>query len=103
VQKATIKVVDKNHLSTQFLLSNWECADEWYNLKSISSNIIVLATGDESSYKGGKNGLDHPIAWYHNFESGRAFYTAIGHTYEAFSEPLFLIHLLAGIRYALGN
>jgi hypothetical protein len=47
-------------------------------------------------------GADHPIAWSHDFQGGRAWYTAGGHTDESYSEPLFRRHLLEGIRYAAG-
>jgi hypothetical protein len=62
----------------------------------------VLATLDEASYQPGDGamGRDHPIAWSHAFEGGRAWYTAGGHTEEAYAEPLFLAHVLGGIRYA---
>ena len=43
-------------------------------------------------------GADHPIAWQHEFDGGRAWYTAGGHTEESYSEPLFLGHLLGGIK-----
>ena len=56
----------------------------------MNPKVKVLATLDETSYKGGKNGANHPIAWYHEFDGGRAFYTAGGHTSESYSEPLFL-------------
>jgi hypothetical protein len=45
-------------------------------------------------------GADHPIAWSHAYEGGRAFYTGLGHTVESYSEPRFLTHLLGGIRWA---
>jgi cytochrome c len=48
-------------------------------------------------------GANHPIIWYHEFDGGRAFYTGLGHTNESYSEPLFLRHLLEGIRYAVGS
>ena len=63
----------------------------------------MLAYLDETTYEGGANGDNHPIAWYHEFDGGRAFYTGLGHTKESFSEPLFLQHLLAGIQYAIGS
>src|SRR5687768_18263177 len=88
-QKAVINVVDKNHPSTSFLPDKWERYDEWYNFKSIQPGLKVVATLDESSYEGGTNGDFHPIAWYHEFDGGRAFYTGGGHTRESFSEPLF--------------
>ncbi|MFC7000073.1 ThuA domain-containing protein [Rufibacter roseus] len=103
VQNATVVVQDKSHISTSFLPDRWDRRDEWYNFKSINPNIKVLATLDETTYKGGKNGQQHPIIWYHEFDGGRAFYTAGGHTNESFQEPLFLQHLLGGIKYAIGK
>jgi cytochrome c len=102
-QKAVIDVKDKTHPSTAFLPDRWERFDEWYNYKSIMPGIQVLATLDEKTYEGGKNGDNHPIIWYHEVDGGRAWYTGLGHTKESYSEPLFLRHLLEGIKYAIGN
>ena len=63
----------------------------------------MLATLDENSYNGGNMGYDHPIAWMHDFDGGRAWYTGGGHTEESYSEPLFLDHILGGILYAAGE
>ncbi|WP_205503954.1 ThuA domain-containing protein [Rufibacter psychrotolerans] len=101
VQQATIQVVDKAHPATSMLPTHWQRTDEWYNFKSINPSVKVLATLDEATYQGGKNGTNHPIAWYHTFDGGRAFYTAGGHTKESYAEPLFLQHLLGGINYVL--
>jgi hypothetical protein len=57
---------------------------------------------DESTYTGGTMGADHPIAWYHDYDGGRAWYTGGGHTPESYAEPLFRLHLLGGIKYAAG-
>jgi len=103
VRKATIDVIDTTHISTKGLPKRWERTDEWYNYKSIQGDIKVVAKLDEESYEGGENGENHPIAWYHEYDGGRAFYTGGGHTDESFSEPLFLSHLLGGIKYAIGN
>lgn len=102
-QKATIDVRDKNHPSTSFLPDRWERFDEWYNYKSIMPNFRVLVTLDEKTYEGGKNGDNHPIVWYHEVDGGRAWYTGLGHTKESYVDPLFLRHLLGGIRYEIGN
>ncbi|RZA01438.1 MAG: PKD domain-containing protein [Sphingobacteriaceae bacterium] len=102
-QQATINVVDKTHPSTTMLPEKWTRQDEWYNYKGINPNIKVLLNLDEKSYTGGRNGEKHPIAWYHDYDGGRAFYTGLGHADAAFSEDLFLQHLLGGIKYAIGN
>ena len=96
-----MNVHNKNHLATQHLSDTWTHFDEWYNFKSISGDIQVLLTLDESSYKGGKNGDYHPIAWYQEFDGGRMFYTGMGHTKESYSNPEFKAHLLGGIQYCL--
>ena len=100
-QVAKINVVDKNNKFTKHLPNPWERKDEWYNFKSMNPDVKVLLKIDETSYTGGKNGDNHPMAWYHEYDGGRAFYTALGHTNESYSEPAFLKHLLAGIKYAM--
>lgn len=103
IQEARMEVLDKNHPSTSHLPDEWIRTDEWYNYKDINPDINVLINLDESSYNGGKNGDDHPIAWYHEYEGGRIFYTGGGHTVESYSEPLFMEHVLGGIKYVLGQ
>jgi len=102
-QMAKIMIVDNSHLSTKHLPSTWERKDEWYNFKSMNPKVKVLLKIDESSYTGGKNGDNHPMAWYHDFDGGRAFYTELGHTKESYSEDFYLQHLAGGINYALGK
>lgn len=102
-QTATLNIVDSTHISTRHLPREWVRKDEWYNFKWIKDGLNVLVTIDESSYKGGTNGAFHPMAWYHAFDGGRSFYTELGHTKESYADPLFLNHLLGGIKYAMGK
>ncbi len=104
VVQATIHVVDRTHPSTAMLPGMWVRTDEWYNFASNPrGRVSVLMTLDESTYSGGTMGADHPIAWYHEYDGGRAWYTALGHTSESYYEPLFLAHLWGGIIYAVGG
>ena len=103
VRKGTFRVVDKSDPSTQGLPERWERTDEFYNFRNIQPDLHVLVDIDEKSYEGGTNGDRHPMSWYHDFSGGRAWYTNMGHTDETFSDPLFLRHLTAGIRYAMGK
>lgn len=101
IQMATLKVVDATHASTKHLPATWQRRDEWYNFRSDpSSHVNVLIQIDESTYSGGKMGTNHPIAWYHRYDGGRAWYTALGHTVESYQDALFLSHLLGGITWA---
>jgi len=101
---ATIKVADQVHPSTAGLPKRWVRTDEWYNFQTNPrGDVHVLATLDESTYAGGTMGYDHPIAWCHQYDGGRAWYTAGGHTQQSFSETLFLQHILGGILFAAGE
>jgi type 1 glutamine amidotransferase len=103
IQTANLKVVDATHASTKHLPPTWRRRDEWYNFRADpSANVNVLIQIDESTYSGGKMGASHPISWYHRYDGGRAWYTALGHTSESYQEELFLRHLLGGIRWAAG-
>jgi len=104
IQNGEIIVADKFHPSTSMLTERWIRNDEWYNLQdNPRGDVHVLATLNENSYSGGTMGFDHPIAWCHEYDGGRAWYTAGGHTSASFSEPDFLAHLLGGILYAAGE
>lgn len=102
-QIATLNMTNHKHIATKHLPEQWKRKDEWYNFRAVYDQINVLIAIDEKSYDAGKNkmGDDHPMAWYHQYDGGRAFYTGLGHTEESFSEPLFLQHLLGGIKYAM--
>src|ERR1700686_2109946 len=103
IVQATVHVVDHTHPSTSALPAVWIRTDEWYNFATNPSNSVhVLLTVDEKTYKGGVMGANHPIAWYHAFDGGRSWYTAMGHTSASYQEPLFLAHLWGGILYAAG-
>ena len=102
-QKAKLNLTKESHISTKHLPQTWERFDEWYNFKNRNTAVNVLLTIDESSYQGGKEGSYHPMAWYHAYDGGRAFYTALGHTDESYKEEAFLKHVLGGINYAIGR
>ena len=102
-QEADLLVVNQEHPATEHLPEVWTRTDEWYNIKDFNEAVNVLIKLDEESYEGGTHEGDHPIAWYHDYDGGRAFYTGLGHTDESYQEPLFLQHLLGGIRYAIGE
>ncbi|MEZ4886431.1 MAG: ThuA domain-containing protein [Chitinophagales bacterium] len=103
IQDANLVVTDPNHASCKHLPNPWKLTHEWYNFKNISEDINVIMKIDESSYEGGKNGDNHPMAWWHEYDGGRAFYTALGHTMEGFSDENLLKHCWEGILYAMGK
>ncbi len=101
VRKANVLRIDKEHISSSHLPDSWSRNDEWYNYKNLNPNMNVVLNLDESSYKGGTNGENHPIAWFHEVKAGRAYYSGGGHTNESFSEPNFRKHLLGAVLWCL--
>jgi type 1 glutamine amidotransferase len=101
VQEATVRVEDKNHPTTRLMPSVWRRVDEWYDFKvSPRNKVKVLASLDESTYRGGTMGKDHPIIWCREIGKGRAWYTGMGHTDSTWKEILFLGSLYDGIVWA---
>jgi len=98
-----VQVTNRKDPSTAHLPERWEWKDEWYNFNKRVANVEVLFLADEKTFKGGTEGEYHPLAWKHEFDGGRAFYTALGHLATAYDDPLFQKHILGGIQYAIGK
>jgi type 1 glutamine amidotransferase len=87
--------------STQGLPSPWKRVDEWYSWvenPDTHPGFEMLLYVDERSYGAGTG--RHPVAWCHEFEGGRSFFTALGHTDTSYSEEGFRRHLIGGIEWA---
>lgn len=101
-QTAVLHVVDENFPAIFNLPQKWIWTDEWYEFgDALTENQHVLLTVDEATYYTEVGmGKFHPIAWYQEFDGGRSFYTALGHMEEAYTDKLFLDHILGGIFWA---
>jgi type 1 glutamine amidotransferase len=90
------------------LAPGWIMSDECYSFNSSprAAGAHVIATLDESSYspKGmGNQDLrmgDHPIAWQKCVGQGRAFYSAIGHRPETYTDSHYVTLLENAVRWA---
>jgi type 1 glutamine amidotransferase len=110
IQTAKIKILDPKFPGLQDFADGKLWTEEWYEFGPEKTPGLNYVLGvDETTYnakvdwgrvKGEGMGAVHPLAWYHNYDGGRAFYTALGHVPTNFSEPAFLNHLYAGILWA---
>ncbi len=103
-QNARYNVIDKTFPAVSFLPDTINRFEEIYNFYNFKSDLVkVVMTVDEKSYSGGNMGDFHPIAWYHTYDGGKAFFTAWGHHPETFKEELFLKHITAAIKWATAS
>jgi len=110
VQTATIKVEDANFPGMDRFPKRFLATEEWYEYDASRSNKLhYLLSVDENTYKpeanwGAKSGKGmgkfHPIAWYQEYDGGRAFYTGLGHLPATFSDANFMHHVYGGIYWA---
>ena len=103
IADGVVNVDDRAHPSTAHLPARWGLQDEWYDFQTNPrGRVHVLATADETSYSGGTMGRDHPLVWCQDYDGGRSWYSALGHGEAQYRDPLYLGHLLGGIRTAAG-
>jgi type 1 glutamine amidotransferase len=103
IQQATIRVEGATHLATASFPAASARPDDWYNFRTNPrSNVRVLASIHEHTHSGGNVWGDHPIVRSHDQGAGRAFCTEVGHTSEAYCEPMFLEMLAEAIGWVGG-
>ncbi|MGY0002426.1 ThuA domain-containing protein [Micromonospora sp. I033] len=99
-----IKVLDHAHPSTKDLPELWERSEEWYNWRTNPTGKVhtLAQIKVRDGIPGLDEGTDHAYSWCQNYDGGRSWFTAGGHSSSSFQEPAFLAHLLGGIRWAAG-
>ncbi len=95
LQEAVVVIESPTHPAMRKLPTRWTRTDEWYSFAESPRALgaHILATLDEGSYSAEAffsdlSMGDHPIIWSHcNDAGGRIFYSALGHTAEAYADP----------------
>lgn len=106
LQPFTITVVDRKHPSTAHLGETWEWTDEFYFLKEMPKDLHILLVGDLTRLDDKRkpaNEKTRPLAWCHEFEGGRCWFTALGHKKEHYADPNLMRHILGGILWVMGE
>jgi type 1 glutamine amidotransferase len=115
IQEARFYKVDTLNPATKNVPDEWMHTDEWYVFydNPQEKGASVLFQVDESTYnpsgnfafiddKGFGMGDEHPIVWTKCVGEGRAFYSALGHTGEAFETENYRLILEGAIKWAAG-
>jgi uncharacterized protein len=111
-QKFTVRVVDPKHPATRGLPETFVWGkDECYYHENFNKDIKPLLVVDpdklndaqKAEYPGKRFGDAMPLAWYHTYDGGREFYTALGHNIPQYQDPILTKHILGGILWAMGE
>jgi type 1 glutamine amidotransferase len=98
--EGTLEVVDPSHRANQGVDATMRRVDEWYYFDDYNPRMKLLMTLDPASI-GEKDVNPNPVSWAHEFDGGRVFYTAMGHTDESFSDRNVLAHVAGGLAWVL--
>jgi len=110
IQPLEIRVVEADHPATRDLPSTFTWEDECYFLDNLNKKTKPLLVVDPNKVDDSKKkeypgddrfGNAMPLAWYHEFEGGRSFYTSLGHKKEHYQEPILVKHIRGGILWAM--
>lgn len=110
-QKFNVKVIEPSHVSMQGIPKLWERKDECYFAKELYPGTKVLMAHDVTSLDW--NTPDsvkirqfsapfaelYPAVWYHNFDGGNIWITALGHDKENYEDPMYVKHIFQGITF----
>ncbi len=112
-QRFSVKVIDPAHPSVQGLPLVWEREDECYFEKEMYPGIKVVMAHDLRSIapseqekvkiKAGSYADLYPAVWHQHFDGGHIWITTLGHDKKDYDDPVFVQHILQGIRYVAGQ
>jgi len=110
-QTAVVNVADPAHSSTLHLPNEFLWTDEYYVFgEPLADDLHLILRVDNSTYdsKGDQEdptaltgGAYLPLSWCHEYDGGRAFYTALGHRPALYKDRAFRDHIFGGICWAL--
>lgn len=109
-QPLTIHILNRSHPATRGLAGQWTTSDECYFFKEFNVHVQVLLVTDIRSIRDDQPGDStrhfgnrYPAAWCHQFDGGKIWYTALGHNKDDYSNPTYLAHLKAGLKWVLAK
>lgn len=110
-QSFDVVTIDSSHSSLKGIPRRWTVEDECYYTNELNPDLNILLAADlrtvednqKTEYPGEIFGHYFPLSWCHQFEGGRAWYTALGHDKSMYQDPAFRRHLRGGILWILNQ
>jgi len=112
-QKFSVKVIDSDDPSIKGVPKVWERADECYFQKELypgvhvvmAHDITTLNPKDTAKIKQFSSPFSelYPAVWHHHFDGGNVWITALGHNKENYEEPVYVNHVLQGLKFVVSQ
>lgn len=112
-QKYKLKVIDPEHPSMAGIPKTWEKEDECYFQKELYPGIKTVLAHDLTSLdqsdsekikaNAGTFSTLYPAAWYHHYDGGYVWITALGHDKKDYEDPMFVKHIFQGLQFVAGQ
>ncbi|MHB1177439.1 MAG: ThuA domain-containing protein [Daejeonella sp.] len=114
-QKFKVKIIDPAHPTMKGLPLVWErgFGDECYFTKELYPGIKVTMAHDLSSLDSRDQDKIaqfsapfkdlYPAVWYQKYDGGNIWITTLGHNKEYYQEPVYMKHILQGIKFVAGE
>lgn len=112
-QSFRVRTLRPDHPSMEGVPALWERKDECYFSKELFPGIEVLMVHELASLDRKQEGEIlrnaghykdyYPTAWYHAYDGGHAWVTTLGHDIFNYAEPVYMNHVLQGIRFIAGK
>jgi len=112
-QKFDVHVIAPKSPLVKGIPKVWQHEDELYFNKEWYPGITVVMADDLNTLdakaadikekgQGSFSNL-YPAVWYHRFDGGTIWITALGHSKESYSDPVFTTLILNGIKFVAGE
>ena len=114
-QKFKVQIIDPAHPTMEGLPLIWErgFGDECYFTKELYPGIKVTMAHDLSSLDSRDQDKIaqfsapfkdlYPAVWYQKYDGGNIWITTLGHNKEYYQEPVYMKHILQGIKFVAGQ
>ena len=107
-QTFTVKVVDELHPSAADIPTSWVVKDELYVMKELNPTIRIIMVADFSAADfespdpiPNTFGKVFPCVWCNTFDGGRQWFSTLGHDKSDYSNPVFINHVLGGLKWII--
>jgi type 1 glutamine amidotransferase len=103
-QRGHLVQLDRKFPGMELVPPDYRPLDQWYALKDFQPDLHVIMALDGTGMKGKLYDRPiYPLVWARMEGRGRVFYTAMGHSFAIWRDPIFRRMILGGVQWVSGQ